>query len=212
MHTVKYRRLRPLPKAGVETISLKRLLFVNACILRETSRTNRLAHALIDALGPESVEEVVVEDLNLKPLDSKSLTERNALIAANDFDNAKFAQAHKFLDYTDIVIASPFYEGMYNSLLKIYLEDINVAGLLFRYSEEGLPVGNCRGTLYYVTTRGGPVTDDNDLGCISLKELSKMLGFDKFVVVSANNLDIVGNDPEEIVNESVSRIPEILKE
>lgn len=190
----------------------KRLLFVNACILRETSRTNRLAHALIDALGPESVEEVIVEDLGLRPLDSKLLAERNEIIAANDYKNPKFEQANKFLEYTDIVIASPYYEGMYNSLLKIYLEDINVSGLLFRYSEEGLPVGNCSGTLYYVTTRGGPITDEEDLGCLSLKGLSEMLGFSKFVVVSANNLDIVGNNPEEIVNASVSHIPDILKE
>lgn len=47
------------------------------------------------------------------------------------------------------------------AMLKQYLEQVNVVGITFIYSEDGVPVGLCRANrLFYVTTAGGYYAPD----------------------------------------------------
>lgn len=59
-----------------------KLLFVNACVNRATSRTLKLARGVIEAMQtqePFEVTEIVLEEEKLAPLTTESLNARQAL-------------------------------------------------------------------------------------------------------------------------------------
>ena len=184
-----------------------RLLFVNACVRRDRSRTLRLAHALIDRYPGYEVDELVLEEMRLQPLDSGFLDRRDALTQAGDFDDPVFSIARRFADADVIVVATPYWENCFDSHLKIFMEHAAAVGVVFRYSPEGMPIGMCRArVLYYVTTRGGPVTDGDDLGLKIYESLCPIYGIGKCIPISASGLDLVGNDPDAMMDYAVGRI------
>ena len=96
-------------------------------------------------------------------------------------------------------------------MTKIFLENVSQIGISFMYTEEGVPQGlTSIRRAYYVTTRGGFTDDDHDLGFMMFEEVTAMHGIKDVRILSANALDIVGNDPEAIINDAISRINRIL--
>ena len=89
---------------------MKKLLFVNACVNRETSRSLKLARGVIEAMQAEEpfeVTEVVLEGEKIAPLTSKTLNARQKLAEEGRLDDAAFARARQFRDADRIVIAAP---------------------------------------------------------------------------------------------------------
>lgn len=191
-------------------IHMTGILYIDSCVLRETSRTERLAQALLDSLGRDDVETVVLEEAGIEGMDSAGLERRNRFIEADDFSDPMFDHAKKLLDADIIVISAPFWESCFPNTLKSYLEAVSIPRLTYRYNEMGMPVGNCHATVYYITTRGGPATDEEDLGLAIIRRTFWAFGTTDVRVLSASNLDIVGNDVEVILAEAMGRIPGIL--
>ena len=64
----------------------------------------------------------------------------------------------QFAGADEIVIAAPYWDLSFPSILKVYLEQICITGITFQYTPEGIPEGLCRARhIIYVTTAGGPV-------------------------------------------------------
>lgn len=185
-------------------------LYIDACVHRDTSRTEYLAGELISALGDTDVETIILESAGIPPLNTDMLDRRDAFIASDDFSDPMFDHAKRFKDADTIVIAAPYWELSFPSTLKAYFENISVPRLTYRYDESGIPRGLCRARLFYVTTRGGPTTDDEDLGISIIRGLCRMYGIEDMRVLSASSLDIVGNDVDAILSEAVSHIPEVI--
>lgn len=189
---------------------MKKLLYIDSCVLCDTSRTKKIADALVEQLKETrgcDVTELVLEDLDLKPFTSAPLAHRNQLIADNQYDNALFDLAHQFAEADVIVIAAPFWEGSYPSLLKLYLEHVSVTGIVNHYTDHG-PVGSCKATeLYYVTTRGGFATDEQDMGWQNIAGLAKVYGIEKADCISVNATDIPTTNVEEAVEKAIASIP-----
>ena len=164
-------------------------LFINACV-RGGSRTLRLAKRLLCRLGEH--EEINLEARGLLPLDAERLSRRDELSAAKDFGAPEFSEARRFAEAERIVIAAPYWDLMFPSLLKIYLENVTVCGVTFYYTEEGIPKGLCRAKeLYYVTTAGGPIFKNFGFDYVSaLARDFYGIGETKFI--SAEGLDIWG--------------------
>ena len=143
-------------------------LYINCCV-REESRTDRLARAVLQKLGGDFTE-------------------------------------LKLYDADTIVIAAPYWDLSFPAMLKTYIENIYVTGIVSAYDESGMPVGLCKAKeLYYVTTAGGPYDPTYSYGYI--ESLAKnYFGIPKTHLVKAEMLDIIGNDAEEILNQEVSRI------
>ena len=177
-------------------------LFINCCP-RSDSRTKRLADMLLRKLG--EYEEISPEKEGLVPLNEERLNYRSALIQKNDYSDPIFRFAKQFAAADTIVIAAPFWDLSFPSELKIYIENIYVTGIVSRYSEDGRPEGLCRaGTLYYVTTAGGPY--DGRFSFDYLKELAQSyFGIEKTVLIKAEMLDVYGYDPEKILAECAKR-------
>jgi FMN-dependent NADH-azoreductase len=152
-----------------------------------------------------AVNELVLEDCNIHALNSKTLNERVKLLANADFTNETFAYAHQFATADCIVIAAPYWDSGFPTMLKAYIEAISINGIVYRYDEQGNSVGLCRAdALYYVTTRGGYVGDENDLGFATIAQLAMFYGIENAKCISAEGLDIVTNDAEKIVEQAIA--------
>lgn len=184
---------------------MKKILFVNACV-RPESRTRRLALEVLKKLKGE-VTELCLEKENIQPLNGERLAFRNQKIAQGDFSSDLFRYARQFAEADEIVIAAPYWDLSFPSMVKIYFEAVTVTGVTFYYTEEGIPKGLCRaGRILYVTTAGGPVGSLN-LGFEYVKGLADAFyGIRPCLCVKADNLDLVGNDPEEMIREKIEEI------
>lgn len=186
---------------------MTRLLFVNGCVDRERSRTMRLAKELISRIEADEIDEMVLEEEGLAPLDTARLKKREELALAGRLDDPEFSVARRYASADILVVATPFWESGFNSMTKIFLENVSQIGISFMYTDEGVPRGlTSIGRAYYVTTRGGFTDDDHDLGFMMFKEVAAMHGIEDVRILSANALDIVGNDPEAMIDDATSRI------
>ena len=130
------------------------VLFVNACVRRE-SRTRILAESVLAELTGDITELKLWEE-PLTPLDEATLHKRSRLAAAGDYSDTMFRYAKQLAAADIVVIAAPYWDLSFPSSLKVWIENVAVWGLTFRYSENGQPVGLCRAKkLIYVTTAGG---------------------------------------------------------
>ena len=177
-----------------------RILFINSCT-RPDSRTKELAMHLLNSLEGE-ITKVDVYQTAVEPIDSLNLEKKKA-----NFSCPEFKQAKQFADADIIVIAAPYWDLSFPSVLKIYFENITVSGVTFEYSEKGRPVGKCNAkNLYYVTTSGGYIANNN-FGFDYVKALAEnFFGIENISFYSAEGLDIFGADVKEIMHEAKEKI------
>ena len=181
------------------------ILYVNACV-RKDSRTKRLADRLLEKLN-DTVEEVKLSEISFPTVDQDFLIHRDELITAEDFDDPLFALARQFAAADVVVVAAPYYDLSFPASLKQYLEQINVVGITFRYSDAGIPVPLCKAKkLYYVTTAGGNYVPE-EFGCGYVRALAEgYYGIKDVELIKAVGLDIVGADVEGIMKKAEDRI------
>ena len=177
-------------------------IYINCCV-REESRTDRLARAVLQKLGGNFTEIKLYEE-NLKPLDRETLIKRTSLIEQGDYSDQMFDYAKQFASADEIVIAAPYWDLSFPATLKTYIENIYVTGIVSTYDESGMPVGLCKAKeLYYITTAGGPYDPTYSYGYIE-SLAKKIFGIPETHLVKAEMLDIIGNDAEEILNQKIS--------
>ena len=120
---------------------MSELLFINACVRGERSRTLRLARTFLRTWTAQSAANLITErDLcaeRLQPQYPEVLAERDALWAAGRLEQPMFEHARQFAAAGKIVIAAPFWDLDFPAVLKIYLERISVADITFGYDERG---------------------------------------------------------------------------
>ena len=88
-------------------------------------------------------------------------------------------------------------------MLKTYIENIYVTGIVTKYGNDGIPVGLCNAKkLYYVTTAGGPLDERFGYGYIKTLALD-YFGIKETSLIKAEMLDILGNDSEKILKEAI---------
>ena len=194
-----------------------KVLFVNACMRGEKSRTLILCRDYLQKLKekhPEAVmEEVDLNQLEIELQTGDVLEYRDALRHADDFDNEMFDLAKQLIAADHVVVGAPYWDLSFPAALKNYLERCSVDKLTFVYNEHGVPVGQCRAeALTYITTSGGFIGDLN-FGFDYVKGLCGVLfGIQKFYFASAEGLDIVGADIDAKLEEAGAKLAEIVRE
>jgi FMN-dependent NADH-azoreductase len=199
---------------------MEEILFVNACVRGEQSRTLKLARHFLEqyrAMHPEDkiTERNLMMD-RLQPIYQETLAEEQTLQAAGRLDQPMFEPARQFAAADKVVIAAPFWELSFPAILKIYLERISVVGLVFRYDEQGTPVGLGRAKkLLLITTRGGdfsrPETQWMEMGARQLEALCVLYGIPQFQCLCAQGLDDVRNDPVQLLGQAMEQAEELAK-
>ncbi len=174
-------------------------LFINACV-RKASRTKELADFFLSRQG-NPYEEVRLDAIEFPTADESFLEKRERLIREKDFSNPLFDLARQFAAADDIVIAAPFWDLSFPALLKLYFEQINVTGITFVYTPEGIPAGLCKaGCLTYITTAGGNFFPE-EYGPGYVRSLARnFYGIPEFRLIKATGLDLEGADVDHILN------------
>ena len=176
------------------------VLFVNACMRGEQSRTLELCREYLE--GKENVVEVNLAEMGLKPFDAGMVAYRAQLQKAGVFDDPIFDLSQQFAKADEIVIGAPYWDLSFPAALKIYIEHAAVMGVTFHYTEEGRCEGLCRAKhLTYITTGGGQVSAMN-YGYEYLCGIASMFGIPETRFAAAENLDVVGADIEANLNEA----------
>ena len=180
---------------------MKKILYINACF-KEGSRTNELAQNLLRQLNGE-IQCVNLYEENIMPINEELLNKRDVLLKAGKTDDEMFSYARQFASADIIVIAAPYWDLLFPAVLRIYLENITVCGITFRYSEKGIPESLCNaGKLCYVTTSGGFI-GENNFGFDYVKALSSgFFGISDVKFYSAEGLDIQGADVASIMEKA----------
>ena len=192
---------------------MPKLLFLNACIDRERSRTLRIARAAVSVLEDRGyeTEEIVLEDEYVLPMTTEILGKRNTLLKEGRYDDPLFSNARTFRDADRVIIAAPFWDFGFPSVLKTYLESVSCPGITYRYTPDVELVGLCRAErITYITTRGGFVSDEKDLGFATIGELGNYFGIPEVDCISANAMDIPTTDVDATINRVIEELPGIL--
>lgn len=180
------------------------ILYINACV-RQDSRTDRIARALLNKLGGD-YEELYLPDSGILPLNAERLNKRTQLIESGQYDDPLFDYAKQFAFADIIVIAAPFWDLSFPAILKTYLENIYVIGVVSEYGADGMPHGLCRAEkLYYITTAGGTYTPDYSYDYI--RELATVcFGIKETELIKAEMLDVEDFDADAIVRSTINQI------
>ena len=171
----------------------KKVLYINACA-RSESRTDRIARALLERLGGLQ-EEVKLAEMDLQPLSEEA-----------DYTDAMFDLARQFQQADEIVIAAPYWDLSFPAILKLYLENIYVTGLVSEYTETGRPHGLClAGKLWYVTTAGGSYLSDFSYQYLHTLA-AEYFGIPETELICAEMLDVEGFDADNLVAQQLGQI------
>lgn len=190
---------------------MENLLFINACVRGESSRTLKLARRFLDCYQAAHPETVVTQrDLcrdRLEPQYPEVLAQRDALWEEGKLEHPLFAPARQFAQADKIVIAAPFWDLAFPAALRIYLERISVMNITFSYDANSQNVGLCKASdLLYITTRGGYYAGSPlDIATAHIKALCVMYGIPNAHFLDAEGLDDVRNDPQALLAAAMDR-------
>lgn len=192
------------------------ILYINCCIRDKESRTNYIASNFIKKLlnkyNNAKLTEIKLYEINLSPLLYSDIKFRDELISKNDLNNDYFKLANQFNNADKIIIAAPYWDLSFPSLLKVYFEHICVNNINFKYINDK-SIGLAKySSLIYITSAGGKI-DINDLDYIN--KIHKFLGNDKAkIYYSISNLfDVLNkNEIDKNINNTINDFDNILKE
>ena len=183
---------------------MKKLLYIDACIRDEMSRTKRIATPIVEALKQKyEVQTLVINDLDLSIVKKELITKRNNGV----IDPQVMSWAESVRDADRIVIAAPFWDMSFPAALKNFLELCSIFDVTFK-SDEKTCYGNCKAEkMLYITTRGMDISTGDVLeqGTPYLKAISWLWGIGPMQVVSAQNMDYISEkEIEERINKAIS--------
>lgn len=183
---------------------MKKLLYIDACIRDEMSRTKQIATPIVEALKQKyEVQTLVINDLDLSIVKKELITKRNNGV----IDPQVMSWAESVRDADRIVIAAPFWDMSFPAALKNFLELCSIFDVTFK-SDEKTCYGNCKAEkMLYITTRGMDISTGDVLeqGTPYLKAISWLWGIGPMQVISAQNMDYLSEkEIEERINKAIS--------
>ncbi len=114
--------------------------------------------------------------------------------------------AKDFKSFDKYVIAAPMWNLSIPSVLKAYIDHIIVPGEMFRYGEQGRPVGLCGGALLYLGARGGNYSEGPNakyaMDSLYFEGLCQLIGINSFQSLV---IDSVGSYRRESAAEIVQK-------
>jgi len=175
---------------------MKKLLYIDACIRDDESRTKRIAEPIVKALEKKyDVQRFVLNDMDLEIVQRDLIRKRlNGMIDATVMSWAETAR-----DADRIVIAAPFWDMSIPAALKNFIELCSILDVTFKTNDKTC-YGNCKAEkLLFITTRGMdiPTGDVREQATSYLKALSWLWGIGPMQVVAAQNMDYASDNEIE---------------
>ena len=178
---------------------MQKLLYIDACIRNEESRTKKIATPIVEALKEKyAVDTLVLNELKLEVVKEELIQKRNN----GEIDPVVMSWAEMVRDADRIVIAAPFWDMSIPAALKVFFELCSIFDVTFK-SDDKTCYGNCRAEkMLFITTRGMdiPTGDVLEQATSYLKALSWLWGIGPLQVVAAQNMDYVS---EEVIEKKI---------
>lgn len=198
---------------------MKKILYIKANAKpEELSRTFQISNNFIkeyEKLHPE--DEITTLDLYKESIDFLTPDNLNELNEPKEGKQGHpvFKYAFQFFEADKYVIAEPLWNLCIPAILKAYLDYITVNGITFEYTESG-PVGLCNGKkAVNITSRGGDYSHETaaqyEMGDRYLRTLFGFLGIKDYTTISADALDVSGNDVDAILDNAIKKAQEMAK-
>lgn len=191
---------------------MSKVLYIKANAKPEgASRTFRISDSFIDAYkGNNPIDEVITLDLYKENIDFLKTDDINTMFGPKNEESKQhpiLKYAYQFADTDKFVIAAPMWNLSTPAILKAYIDYVCVSGITFKYTAEG-PVGLCTGKkAIHIVARGGnystPPYSDFEMGDRYLRTIFAFFGITDFTTISADALDVMGNDVEGIVGNAI---------
>lgn len=132
----------------------------------------------------------------------EDIKRREQLIKAGKKDEAIFSYANQFAATDEILIAAPYWDLSFPSLLRVYLEKIVVVGITFGYEGSNC-VGYCKANrIRYFSSCGGYV--NKHLGAEYIRHLGSMLGINEVKEYILTGMDIDPSKRETLFNQAIA--------
>jgi FMN-dependent NADH-azoreductase len=199
---------------------MNKVLYIKAnAKSEELSRTYRIADSFVEAYKQSHTsDEIITLDLykeGIGFLPQGDLNELHTPEPGKGHDHPILKYAYQFLEANKYIIAEPLWNLSIPAILKAYIDYISVAGITFKYTENG-PVGLCHGKkAVNITTRGGFYTEGPgaafEMGDRYLRTFFGFLGIVDFTTITAEKLDVVGADVEAIVQKAIDTAKNLAK-
>lgn len=179
---------------------MRNLLYIDACIRDEESRTKRIAEPIVAELANRyNVTKLALNDLDLDVVQKELLNKR----MHGEIPQKVMAWAEQMRDADRIVIAAPFWDMSIPAALKVFFELCSIFDVTFK-SNDKTCYGNCKAEkMMYITTRGMDIATGDELEQATpyLKALSWLWGIGPLQVVAAQNMDYVS---AEVIEEKIA--------
>lgn len=155
-------------------------------------------------LYKEGIKFLTEEDINLhgaKPSENK--------------DHPILKYAYQFAEADKYIIAAPLWNLSIPAILKAYIDYVSFTGITFKYTAEGA-VGLCQGKkAVHIVARGGGYSEEpfaaQEMGDRYLRAIFAFFGITDFTTISADKLDVIGEDVEAIVKNAIEKAEEKVK-
>lgn len=127
-----------------------------------------------------------------------------------DWSHPLFSPVLDFQQADGIIIAAPYWDLSFPSILKVWVENMYVRNLTFYYNNNQC-VGLIRSQFCcYITTAGSPI-GQLDFGTSYIQGVTSALGNKNFYAVKAEALDLVDSDTEAILKNAENDIHKLSK-
>lgn len=191
---------------------MEKLLYIDACIRDEDSRTKKIANEVIKELKKKyDITTLVINELPLEIINKERLKTRfNGYISKE-----VITWANLIKNANRIVISAPFWDMSIPAALKVFIELCSIMDITFK-SNDITCYGNCIcEKVLYITTRGMKIETRSklDQGTSYLEALSFLWRLGEVVVLSANNLDYLSSDEiKQLIDKTIQEGKNLCKD
>lgn len=199
---------------------MSKLLYIKANAKPEgVSRTFKISDSFVEAYRKNNPnDEIITLDLYKENISFLKTDDINTVFGPKTEESKNhpiLKYAYQFADADKFVIAAPMWNLSSPAIVKAYIDYICVTGITFKYTAEGA-VGLCTGKkAIHIAARGGEYSAEPyssfEMGDRYLRTIFAFLGITDFTTVSADALDVMGNDVEGIVGNAIKDAQEKAK-
>ncbi|MCX0377639.1 NAD(P)H-dependent oxidoreductase [Clostridium perfringens] len=190
---------------------MSKVLYIKANIKNEgESRTFKVSDSFVEEYKKNNPEdEIITLDLYKENIDFLRADDLGKLFGPKDEEsknNSILKYAYQFADADKYIIAAPMWNLSFPAILKAYIDYVSVSGITFKYTAEG-PVGllNNKKAVHIVSRGGGYDNSPYEMGDRYLRTILGFFGIKDIETIAIDNLDVMGVNVEEKVEEGVEK-------
>lgn len=196
---------------------MSKVLYIKANVKPEgVSRTFKISDKFVEQYREQNPnDEIITLDLYKEGIEFLKGEDLNSVFGPKTDESRKhpiLKYAYQFAEVDKYIIAAPMWNLSFPAILKAYIDYICVTGITFKYTAEG-PVGLCQGKkAVHIVARGGGYSEGPaaayEMGDRYLRTIFAFLGITDFTTISADKLDVIGEDVETIVKNAIEKAEE----